>query len=293
MGLLKLVFFVFLILLVIYLGAGFYVAYAVSHQRFPGIEVSPSLISKDYQDVSFKTADQLTLRGWFFPKGGRVVILVHGLTQNRHDRNYYFVPLARDLLAEGYSVLTFDLRGHGASDGKATTYGQNESNDVMAAVDFVKSKDYKSERVAIVANSAGAISTLMAGRNLTGKVGALVIDSVPTRFEPVFVRRLWIEKHVPTFVTPFALFIAKRLYGLDLSVINPIDKVAEIPDIPMLFFHGEKDETFFAPDGAKVAAAHPPSKFVVFKNAPHIATYRTDPDLWRNEVFSFLKENLK
>ena len=277
------------VLIIIYLGFGFYVAYGISHQAFPEKEVlaSPKLISENYEDVSFQTKDGLTLKGWFFAGGDKVIILVHGITQNRHDRNYYFVPLMRDLLAENYSVLTFDMRAHGLSDGKATTYGRTEGNDFLASVDFIKSRGYRSEKIAVVANSFGAISTLMVGGNLD--VAALVLDSVPSDFRPVFVRRLWLEKHIPTFLTPFGLWLAKELYNLDLDEIKPIEKVKEIPETPILFLHGEKDETFFVEDGKKVAQAHPGSNFVVFKDAPHIASYRTDPVLWKSEVFSFLR----
>ncbi|MEX0616332.1 MAG: alpha/beta fold hydrolase [Candidatus Woykebacteria bacterium] len=281
-----------LILILIYIGLVFYVAYGISHQHFPSKDnVSASLISENYEDVSFQTKDGVTLKGWFFPGNDKVLILAHGITQNRQDRGYYFVPLIRDLLSEGYSVLTFDFRAHGSSSGRATTYGLKEANDVKAAVDFVNTKGFQSEKIAIVANSFGAISTLMAAKDLD--VGSLVIDSVPSEFKPVFIRRLWQEKHIPTFVTPTALFVAEKLYGLDLEPIKPLARVKEVPDLPILFLHAENDPLFLIDDANKVAEAHPTSKFVVFPDGLHIETYKLHPNLWKREVWDFLGKNFK
>jgi pimeloyl-ACP methyl ester carboxylesterase len=285
-------FFVIVIILIgVYTIVAVYAGYMLSTQRFPKPYVNPKLISENYNDVSFQTNDGLTLKGWLFPKGKNVVILVHGLTQNRYDEGYFFIPLIRDLLNQDYSVLTFDLRAHGESDGKSTYFGAKEGADVLAAIQFAKSKGYKEESIAIVANSTGAIATILLGKDLAG-VSAIVVDSIPSNFGPVIIRRLWVEKHLPTFISPSAFFFAKKFSGLDLEKLKPIDKISEI-DEPILFLHAEKDDVFFLEDAKKVAIIRSESKFVTFKGAEHIHTYRSDPDLWKNEVFGFLKDNLR
>ena len=60
--------------------------------------------------------ESLMLSGWYLPAGveGRYVIFVHGLNNVRFGDNA--VELAARLVECGYSVLLFDLRGHGSSE---------------------------------------------------------------------------------------------------------------------------------------------------------------------------------
>lgn len=63
--------------------------------------------------VEIGTLDGVVLRGEFLPGGRDFAILVHDL---RGDLDAWR-PLAASLVAHGLAVLTFDLRGHGGSDG--------------------------------------------------------------------------------------------------------------------------------------------------------------------------------
>ncbi len=47
----------------------------------------PSELNLKFEDVSFKTKNGITLRGWFIPSGNsdKTVIMVHGITADRHE----------------------------------------------------------------------------------------------------------------------------------------------------------------------------------------------------------------
>ncbi|KIW36488.1 uncharacterized protein PV06_11255 [Exophiala oligosperma] len=71
------------------------------------------MASASRRNVSFKTKDQLTLRGWFYPAGDKspVVILSHGLKEQ------YLDNFAARFQATGFASLVYDNRNFGASDG--------------------------------------------------------------------------------------------------------------------------------------------------------------------------------
>jgi pimeloyl-ACP methyl ester carboxylesterase len=109
-------------------------ASAILHPWKRPVTARPDL---PFRDVSFRN-DGLTLRGWLFPAAGDaprrgLVVYLHGIADNRQSG----IGHARWLTARGYDVLAYDARAHGASEGRAATYGVHERRDVSAALDAV------------------------------------------------------------------------------------------------------------------------------------------------------------
>jgi len=73
--------------------------------------------SQDKEDVSFKTYDGVLIKGTFYTgsKGANspTVIMLHKWGGNSSENGW--TELAKRLQEKGYSVLTFDFRGHGQS----------------------------------------------------------------------------------------------------------------------------------------------------------------------------------
>ena len=85
----------------------------------------------DAEDVQFKTADGVTLRGWLI-NGGREKVIIEslfGVQCNRGGwtpkgkgpmtpwkKDIQFLRQAKYLADRGYSVLMYDFRGHGESE---------------------------------------------------------------------------------------------------------------------------------------------------------------------------------
>jgi alpha-beta hydrolase superfamily lysophospholipase len=71
----------------------------------------------DSEKAKFETTDHVELQGTFYPgkKGKRspAVLLIHGLGSNSQQEGW--VKLAEALADKDYAVLSFDLRGYGAS----------------------------------------------------------------------------------------------------------------------------------------------------------------------------------
>jgi hypothetical protein len=85
--------------------------------------------------VGFRSADDVALRGTFYPgpqgRRSKCVLLLHDAGQSRNEAN--LVRLAQSLNGEGYAVLTLDFRGHGESVRVGKAFGDFPHNrDVRA-----------------------------------------------------------------------------------------------------------------------------------------------------------------
>ena len=99
---------------------------AVLAMRIPRLPLkgSPASAGLTYTDVSFPSRNSnFTLDGWFIPgTGNKTIIIVHGGFQNRLDENVDTLDLTKSLVADGYNVLLFDLRGRGESQGNRSEH---------------------------------------------------------------------------------------------------------------------------------------------------------------------------
>lgn len=89
-------------------------------------------------NVSMRTADGVTLKGWLFtPQNyqGRTVLMVHGGVGNRRE----MLGRAEWLLEKGYACLLIDQRGCGTSGGRVS-WGVNEPRDIAAWATWLRDR---------------------------------------------------------------------------------------------------------------------------------------------------------
>ncbi|MGW0664583.1 alpha/beta hydrolase [Streptodolium elevatio] len=119
-------------------------------------------------EVAFRSLDGVTLQGTFTAAGspsGRGAVLVHGSGVTREEGGF-FTRLAAGLADAGVSSLRFDLRAHGASEGReAELTIAAVANDVRAAIDEVLRRIGNSGPVDVISASfSGGACALLAGR---------------------------------------------------------------------------------------------------------------------------------
>jgi len=284
---------IFIIAALFYFGLSFYVANAMTSPMARHIEISPEVISKNYEDVNFQASDGVNLKGWLFHSSGKkLIIMVGGLLPNRANVEYLTPMIAKELIEANYNILLYDTRAHGLSEGDRVGYGSVEGNDVVGAVRFTKAKGFEPKNIGIIADSTGAISTLMVIDQLKD-VGAIVLDTPAADFQKIVSNRLWVEKKIPPFFHPTIFFFNRVFFNIDIGTAKPIERVGLDPERKFLFLHAAKDETTPLNNSQELlAAANKESRLVVFDNGSHIETYKSDPDLYRKEVYSFLETEL-
>ncbi|OGY30585.1 MAG: hypothetical protein A3A57_02250 [Candidatus Woykebacteria bacterium RIFCSPLOWO2_01_FULL_41_12] len=289
----KILIIVVLIIAILYLGLSLYVSHVMTSPLSRHIDISPEVISNNFEDVGFAASDGITLKGWFF-KGSsdRLVIMVTGLLPNRVNTEYLGPVIMLELIRGGYAVLAYDTRAHGQSAGNRVGYGSVEGRDVVGAVNFAKIRGFEGKNIAIIADSTGAISTLLVIDEIKD-VGAIVLDTPAADFQKIVSNRLWVEKKIPPFFHPAIFFFNKIFFDVDIGKAKPIEKIALDPERKLLFLHGAKDETTPLENSKQLLTlANKESKLVVFEEGRHIETYKSDPDLYRKEVFGFLETEL-
>jgi pimeloyl-ACP methyl ester carboxylesterase len=173
------------IFFIIFTGLSGYGAYrALEIPLFP-LAGSPASVGLSYEDVSFRSRnDGLLLKGWYLPgKANSAIIVVHGGFQNRIDANVDTLGLTRDLVNGGFSVLLYDLRGRGESQGKGRTLS-NIGPDLGGAVDYLVNRGHNEHKIGVIGFCSGAAATAIfaCGEQL----GAIVLDGCFARVRDMF-----------------------------------------------------------------------------------------------------------
>ena len=120
------------------------------------LHATPEGFGLEARDVSFPSRDGVTLRGWLLPGAKRGTIVLcsgNGLNVSAH------IEYARTAAATGYSVLGFDYRGFGRSDGEPDL--RRIAADALAACSFARSLE-PSSPVGLFGLSLGAGASLEA-----------------------------------------------------------------------------------------------------------------------------------
>ena len=281
------------ILVAAYLGASYVVADRFSRPVRVPVD-RPPLVTAAYEEVAF-TSDELKLRGWLFPgHGDRAVIVVHGRGANRAEWQGRSERIADFLLADGYTVLLFDLRGHGESDGDRFSLGYYERRDVAAAVAFLGQRGFAERRVALIGISMGAASAL-AVLTIDPDVGPIVVDSSFTDAAIVLAEDLPAETGMPSALVPGILLMERFAFGVDTAAVRPIDIVRAHPERAFLFIHCARDETIAVHHGRdlRAASANPASELWIAPGCLHPRASDDHPDEYREHVLSFLRSQLQ
>lgn len=201
------------------------------------------------EDAAFYSADSVRLHGWFAqPQRPRAVVLYcHGNAGNVTDRRSV-LQLFRDQLHA--SILVFDYRGYGRSEG--TPSEQGVLADARAARAWLARRAGVSEReIVLVGNSlGGGVAVDLAA--LDGARG-LVLENTFTSVPDVAAA------HVRAL--PVRWIMRTRL-----------DSLAKLPQYhgPLLQTHGDADDVIPFQLGKKLfAAANEPKQFVPIAGGGH------------------------
>ncbi|MDQ2951949.1 MAG: alpha/beta fold hydrolase [Chloroflexota bacterium] len=277
-----------------YLSVSYVVADRFTRVERHPIGRTPQVAAATYEDVALRTRDGLTLRGWFFPvRGDRAAILIHGRHANRAEYQGRLEHIADFLIAEGFSVLLFDLRGHGDSDGERFSLGQLERIDVASAIDFVANRGFAEKRIALLGISLGA-GTAIQELLLHPGIGALVSDSSYADAYTEVQEALQHEAGVPGWFTPGVFFVTKIAFGIDGDQVRPAEIVRAHPERAILFIHCDTDGLILVhhADDLRAASANSASALWIAHGCEHAAASDLYPTEYRARVIAFLDSQI-
>ena len=272
-------------IVVIYLG----LSAAIDVRSVPREPVMESPIGMEYEDVSFPSrVDNVTLRGWYMSGGELCIIVVNRGQDNRVNLAIGTLEITSDLVDSGFSVLLFDQRGRGESDGKGLLLVHTD-RDLGGAVDYIVGRGHS--KVYLLGFSTGAASSIMFAAANDGVIG-IISDSCFTDVHEMFIRGM-VEQGFPELLTkilvPGIFLVARIRYGCE--PVNPVDVVGDIT-CPLFFIHGEEDSFTPAEDAHKLlqASGNPLDDIWVVPGADNCLGYRTNPGGYIDRLISFLEK---
>jgi len=268
---------------------------ASSLTRFERVPVgsSPADFGLEYADVSFPSRDGLTLHGWWLEGGNDspVIVVVHGSEGNRADPAERMLGIAKDLVGHGYNVLTFDMRGHGESDGDHISAGLYEKNDLLGAIDYIRGRGCES-KIGILGFSMGAAVCLMTAPE-SEEIDAVVADAAYADIVSIIESEFAERSDLPRFFIPIILSMTRNIYDVDFTAIKPEEAVKET-SVPVFIIHGEQDDTVPVEHAyrLKEASQNPDSRLWILPEAQHANSYLVRPTEYKEQVTSFVDEAL-
>ena len=194
------------------------------------------------ENVGLKSRDGLTLAGWFIPGTNRAtVILAHG----RGGWRVGMLPHADYLHRNGFSVLLFDFRYRGESEGNEQTLGAKEAWDIEGAVRYLMSRsDVDPERIGVQGNSLGAVAAILAAAEtpeIKGVVAEIPFKDLPSAIAHSFEH----EVGLPRFpFAPVSKFICELRLGVDLDSVAPVKVIGKISPRPVFLIDNLEDDLF-------------------------------------------------
>ncbi|MEO0978994.1 MAG: alpha/beta hydrolase [Pseudomonadota bacterium] len=217
---------------------------------------SPEAHGLDYENVEFKAEDGVTLRGWLIKGGtGKVIVQSHfgvqcnrgGWTPKGHGpiapwkQDIKFLRQAKYLVDQGYSVLMYDLRGHGESDIGTipwVSWGPEEAKDVIAAVDFA-SERYPEASIGLLSICMGSASTTYAfGREdgLGRRTNLKAMIAVQPLLYTCFIKALG----MPGFMARSGEKVSAKRLGFDMSTPDFVKDAPRVT-VPTLVVQNTND----------------------------------------------------
>jgi len=253
--------------------------------------LGPRVVSDDAVPWSVRTADGLTLRGWYLPTPGRrhLIVLVHGLWNTWGN----MADLGSDLHQRGYDVLLFDLRGHGRSDPSRVTMGRRERGDLQAVLSWAERSGFRPERIGWLGQSMGGSTLLMEGAR-NARIRVAVVDSAFGDLPEVLNRQLSRHSHLPNWFNPGILAAARLAFGVRTDDLLPERSARAWCGRPLLLIHGEADSTVPVRQAWRIArAAGSSCEALWLLGVEHVRGYRSDPNAYIAAVDEFFSRNLK
>ncbi len=289
---------ILLIFVLVILVLSVYIGYSlINPDRTPVEETPPDALS--YREVTFQSReDNLALEGWLFTPNLQkdhdadketTIIMAHGYGQNRLQGSNA-LELTEFLLEKGFSVFLFDFRNSGNSEEAITSVGQFEQDDLLGAVDFVKS-EIESSKIVLHGFSMGASTAILVGAE-ENAVDGVIADSPFAHLPDYLSENLPQRSGLPVF--PFNWTILNTIpiiADLDLQAVSP-KKSVQTYQIPLLLIHGKADETIPAEDSYTIKHQGPNSlvELEVFPDAGHVNSFSSHPDAYREVLFNFLTD---
>jgi len=247
--------------------------------------LGPSHVGLEFETVRFGGATGSELEGWFIPheRAKGCVLFAHGYGACKSS----LLKEASGVHRLGYSVLLVDFHGSGGSEGRVTSLGVGEADDVADAVAFVKRKSPTAPLI-LYGQSMGSAAILRAIAVHGIEPTVVIVECPFDRLLSTAENRFRAMGLPPVPAARLLIFWGGVQLGFNGFRHNPAEYAREVR-CPVLFLHGAKDPRVTLEQAQAVFDNLTGEKsFVLFPTAGHESLLAADADLWTRSVSRFL-----
>ena len=209
------------------------------------------------------TSDGINLKGCLrdHREARGTLLLVHGLGKSRDP------AMMRRFDDEGYRVVSIDLRAHGESGGRLTTFGLREAQDVDAAVSWIRAR-WPDEPMAALGVSMGAAALCCSVQG--AQLDALILESPYSSLLKAYANRLkmWLPDGLLWLGTGLRWAVELRL-GVEAEELDLVRRVRALDGKRVLIVTGSEDRRATVDDLRALAGAIPGSQTLIVDGASH------------------------
>lgn len=231
----------------------------------------PTRAGLNFTNLTLITADGVSLNAWWLPgkQTHPALIYCHGNAGNMSDR----IDQLAFLNELGLSVLIFDYRGYGKSEGEADEEGTYE--DARAALTWLQQEGWTNDRILFYGRSLGAaVAVQLAVEN---NPAGLILETPFTSIADMGWR------HYPLLYTILGWLFDARY--------DSLSKIRQV-EAPLLIIHGSADEIVPLTMARKLLshANNPKDLYIVPDSGHNDLFFLVDPG-YSNSWEKFLRAN--
>lgn len=234
--------------------------------KYPAGFWQPDRFGLLVQDVSLKTADGVSIHGWFVSHEAPLanLLMAHGNAGNLSDRVEWLARFREEIPA---NLFIFDYRGYGRSAGSPSETGCYR--DAEAAYDWLKQH---AQRLPIIAHGHSLGSAVVIELACRRELAGLIVESAFTDAHDM--ARLMFGGLPMGWLTTMKWASSKKVPQLNL---------------PKLFLHGDRDGVIPYVLGQKLfTAAAEPKQFITLRGVDHNDTFIAGGEVYYRALCEFV-----
>ncbi len=245
---------------------------------------TPKDFGMDYEEFEVENSEGIKIRGWYVNRNSEcTVFLLHGYTVSRWT--FYIKKMVEFLKDKNCNLVLFDFRAHGKSEGKYTTVGDKEIEDLRAVLN-----KFATSRNCVVGYSMGGIIAIRS--LMEEEVCCAVADSPPIYMDKTGKRGLKYFANLPEGIYGFAKpFFSMFTKSKGISVIDYADKVKK----PLLIIAGSKDPLVKVEEAKEFYERNKkvnPHVEIWITEGAHVRSVKVDENKYREKVLDFIAKNM-
>lgn len=227
-------------------------------ERWP-VTQSPADVGVQFEDVMLRPADEaIELAGWWMPaeQASAALVFIHGGSSNRHTSYFKALEFYREMVGRGVSILSIDLRNHGASGAGAggIQFGRTEKEDAKAAVAWTRQREPDLPLFAMGISMGGATLIYAAAEDLD--VDGLILLDPLLDTGSCFRGAVHATVPIPDLLLYPSSWSAVTFFGLPGEGSQALD-VGKTMSLPTLLIQDPGDPVTVAVYARELASANP------------------------------------